>query len=319
VHFKILTLELETPILFVFFRRPDTAIRVFREIRKARPKKLFLAADGPREHLPNEARLCEQTRKDIESLIDWPCDVHRLYQEKNLGCREAVSSAIDWFFDNVEEGIILEDDTLPSPSFFRFAETMLERYRGDARVMHVSGNNHQHGRIRGDGAYYASRFAHSWGWATWRRAWNLYDREMSGFPRNWDEIASLCNLPSRIKDWWNMALKNTRDGVVNTWDFQWHYTVMKHEGICLLPNRNLVENVGVGEAATHMKKKDVASSITIGKLCHFTPPSNLEICSEADLFDFDHAVTNQKLPWRSPAEVLRSWIFGWKQKQSRDE
>jgi hypothetical protein len=298
-----------TPVLFLFFNRPETTARVFATIRSAKPEKLYLAADGPRAGRSEEAELCRKTRATVEEMIDWPCEVHRLYREENLGCRLAVSSAIDWFFSHVEEGIILEDDALPSPSFFEFAETMLKRYRVDSRVMHISGNNHQHGRIRGDGAYYASRFAHSWGWATWRRSWNLYDREMSGFPGNWDEIASRCNLPSRIKVWWNMVLKNTREGVVNTWDFQWHYTVMKHQGVCLIPNRNLVENIGVGEAATHMKQRDVASSITIGKLRYFTRPSDLEICREADLFDFDHAVTNQKLPWRSPAEVLRSWQF----------
>ncbi len=304
---------MKTPILFLFFNRPETTAKVFQAIRAAKPDRLFLAADGPRSERDGEAELCRETRSTVEEMIDWPCEVQRLYREENLGCRVAVSSAIDWFFNHVEEGIILEDDTLPSDNFFNFASTMLERYRGDARVMHISGNNHQHGRIRGDGAYYASRFAHSWGWATWRRAWNLYDSEMSGFPRNWDEIAALCNLSSRIKDWWIIALKNTREGVVNTWDFQWHYTVMKHEGICLIPNRNLVENIGVGEAATHMTKRNVASSITIEQLLYFTPPSDLEICREADLFDFDHAVTNQKLPWRNPYEVLRSWMFEWRQ------
>lgn len=301
-------------LLFLFFTRPETTAKVFQAIRAAKPDRLFLAADGARSQRAGETELCRETRASVEEMINWPCEVHRLYREENLGCRVAVFSAIDWFFDHVEEGIILEDDTLPSPGFFSFAETMLERYRDDARVMHVSGNNHQHGRIRGDGAYYASRFAHSWGWATWRRAWNLYDREMSGFPRNWDEIAARCKLPSRIKDWWKMALNNTRAGVVNTWDFQWHYTVMKHQGVSLIPNRNLVVNIGVGDAATHMKKRDVASSITIGELRHFTPPSHLEICGEADLFDFDHAVTNQKLPWRNPSEVLRSWMFEWRQR-----
>ena len=207
-----------------------------------------------RANIPGENQLCAKTQHEIESLIDWDCEVKRLYREENLGCRVAVSSAIDWFFSHVEEGIILEDDTLPSESFFSFAETMLTRYRGDDKVMHVSGNNFQHGRIIGDGAYYLSRFAHSWGWATWRRAWSLYDQKMSGFPENWEEIASRCDLQARISDWWRIALKNTRDGVVNTWDFQWHFTVMKHQGICILPNRNLVINIGVGDNATHMKK-----------------------------------------------------------------
>lgn len=300
---------MKAPVLFLFFNRPDATVRVLAAIRSAKPEKLFLAADGPRSKIEGDAALCLKTRDTVESMIDWPCEVQRLYREENLGCRIAVSSAIDWFFSHVEEGIILEDDTIPAPSFFNFADTMLERYRDDNLVMHISGNNHQHGRIRGDGAYYASRFAHSWGWATWRRAWKLYEREMLGFPEDWEGVSNRCNLPQRIKDWWHQALSNTRQGVVNTWDFQWHYTVMKHQGVCLIPNRNLVENIGVGEAATHMKKRDVASSIRVERLCRFDPPSSLEINWRADEFDFDHAVTNQKLPWRTPAEVLRSWKF----------
>lgn len=305
---------MKTPILFVFFKRPETTCKVFQAIRSVRPDCLFLAADGPHRERDGESARCAETRRLVESLIDWPCELHRLYREENLGCRTAVSTAIDWFFDHVEEGIIQEDDTLPSESFFRFAETMLDRYRNDDRVLHVSGNNHQHGRIRGDGAYYASRFAHSWGWATWRRAWKLYERNLSGFPENWDDIAKRCDLPPRIKDWWHLALSNTRQGVVDTWDFQWHYTVMKHQGVCIIPNRNLVINIGVGDAATHMKSRDIASTIRMEELLRFDPPSFLDINCEADAFDFDHAVTNQKLPWRTPAEVLGSWKFEMWQK-----
>ena len=308
---------MKASVLFLFFNRPETTIKVFETIRSAKPEKLFLAADGPRADRAGDAALCQETRRLVEAMIDWPCEVQRLYREVNLGCRVAVSSAIDWFFTHVDEGIVLEDDTLPSPSFFQFAETMLERYRDNNRVMHISGNNHQHGRIRGDGAYYASQFSHSWGWATWGRAWKLYDPKMTGFPENWDVISARCDLPQRIKEWWTMALNNTRAEVVNTWDFQWHYTVMKNQGVSLIPNRNLVENIGVGAEATHMKKQDVASSIRIEKLSRFDPPTNLEVCKEGDAFDFDHAVTNQKVPWRSPAEVLRFWMFNYQQMKAR--
>jgi len=300
---------LNSPVLFLLFNRPKTAKAVFATIRDARPQRLFLTADGPRESVAGEDKLCHETRASVEAMIDWPCEVHRLYREDNLGCQKAVSSAIDWFFSQVEEGIILEDDTLPDPSFFQYAETLLERYRHNREVMHISGNNHQHGRIRGDGAYYASRFAHSWGWATWRRAWKLYERDMAGFPEEWDSIAARCNLQIPIKTWWKTALENTRAGVVNTWDFQWHYTIMKHAGMCLIPNQNLVVNIGVGAEATHMKKKDVASSIQLGRLSRFDAPSSLEINQEADFFDFRYSVTNHPLPWRNPSEVWREWKF----------
>jgi len=307
---------LNTPVLFLIYNRPEHSLRVLQAIRETRPTRLFLAADGPKASVEGDSELCKQTRKHIDGAIDWECDVRRLYRDENLGCKIAVSSAIDWFFSEVDEGIILEDDTLPTRSFFRFAETMLERYRDDATVLHVSGNNHQHGRIRGNGAYYASRFAHSWGWATWRRAWNLYDITMLGFPEEWDRIAASCSLPWEISEWWKMWLHNTRLGVINTWDFQWHYTVMKNQGVCLIPNRNLVENIGVGDAATHMKKLDVASSIKLAHLAHFYPPSSLEICQKADKFDFDYSVTNQKTPWRNLNELVCSWKFEHQQRNA---
>ena len=300
---------LKTPVLFIFFKRPLVTERVFKTIRAARPDRIFLAADGPRQDRRGEADLCNKTRALIEEMIDWPCEVNRLYRSRNLGCRVAVSSAIEWFFEHVEEGIILEDDTLPSESFFRFAETMLARYQDDDKVMHVSGNNFQYGRVRGDGAYYASRLPHSWGWATWRRAWRLYDQQMSSFPEDWKEISKMCRLSEQVSDWWRTALSNTRKGVVDTWDFQWHYTVMKNQGVCLIPNRNLVTNIGVGEAATHMKKCDVASSVKMEKLSRFNAPSFLEVDAKADIFDFKHSITNRKVYPRSFIDVLVSWKF----------
>jgi hypothetical protein len=140
---------------------------------------------------------------------------------------------------------------------------------------------------------------------------------MAGFPENWSAVSAQCRLAEPIQRWWKMALENTRAGVVNTWDFQWHYTIMKNKGVCLIPNRNLVCNIGVGADATHMKTKDVASSIRPGCLTRFDAPSSLEINWDADQFDFDHSVTNRPPPWRTPAEVWREWRFKKKQSAAR--
>jgi hypothetical protein len=285
---------METPVLFIFFNRADLAKKVFSTIRCARPKYLFLAADGPRETFPHEAETCMQTRANLEALIDWPCNVSYLYRNKNLGCQHAVSSAIDWFFANVEEGIILEDDTMPGKHFFRFAETLLERYRNTENVMHISGNNFQFGRVRGDGAYYASRFAHSWGWATWRRAWKRYEIDIPDFPQKWKQVAAECNLSSDIANWWEHNLQATKSGRSNTWDFQWHYAIMKYTGISLIPNVNLVKNIGVGVNATHMQGRHIASSIGCRPLNSFSVPSQLDVCYEADQFDFQFILKNKK-------------------------
>ena len=162
------------PILFLIFNRPQLTARVFAAIREAQPSQLYVAADGPRSNRPGEADLCEQARRVING-VDWPCEVKTLYRQENLGCRQAVSSAITWFFDNVEAGVVLEDDCLPIESFFRFCSELLIRYRDDTRIGMISGNNHGF-RIYDDSLSYSfSKHGAIWGWASWRRAWRLYD------------------------------------------------------------------------------------------------------------------------------------------------
>ena len=157
----------QSPVLFLVFNRPDTTLRVFSEIRKAQPKKLYIAADGPRAERPNEDLLCQQTL-DIFKKIDWPCEIQTLFRKENLGCKEAVSSAITWFFEREEEGIILEDDCLPAPSFFRYCDTLLEKYRFDTRIRHIAGVNHHSGKRWGDASIFFANHTHVWGWASWR-------------------------------------------------------------------------------------------------------------------------------------------------------
>jgi hypothetical protein len=306
-----------TPILFLIFNRAELSARVFKKIREAKPCRLFIAADGPRKSLAGETELCQETRGIVDAMIDWPCEVYRLYRNENLGCQKAVSSAIDWFFSQVEEGIILEDDTLPHVSFFQYSETLLDRYRNCPDVMHISGNNFQFGRIRGNGAYYASRFAHSWGWATWRRAWSKYNISMPDFPHVWAEIASKCSLSQEISDWWKCNLEMAKAGQCNTWDYQWHYTIMNHQGICLIPNLNLVENIGVGIDATHMQGENIASTIHKNSLNWFGRPKELKICHEADAFDFQFALKNQRPPVLSFQEFFQKLKFQYYANKSR--
>jgi hypothetical protein len=291
-------------ILFLFFNRPETAGSVFAKIRVARPERLFLAADGPRSTIAGDAELCQKTRASVEGLIDWPCEVHRLYRDINLGCREAVSSAIDWFFSHVEEGIILEDDTLPDPSFFHFANAMLERYRKNPVVMHISGNNYQDRRIRGSGSYYYSQWAHSWGWATWRRAWKHYCVDISGFEQDWDSLSADLAFSRDRKCWWFESLKGCASGTISTWDFQWHYAIMKQQGLCLIPQMNLVKNIGVGSAATHTHSHTNTTLTQASSLRFFTAPSMLNINHDWDEFDFTHSVMNRPYPRLS----LWEWI-----------
>lgn len=241
---------IKTPILFLIFSRPDTTQMVFQAIRKARPGRLFVAADGPRENRPEEAEKCQACRAIIDQ-VDWECEVHTLFRETNLGLKLAVSSAITWFFDQVEEGIILEDDCIPSQSFFCFCQELLEKYRDDERVMSICGNNFQDGRERGDGTYYFSRVPGIWGWATWRRAWKLFDPESKTFPQ-FKEQQQIKNIfQDKISQRFFISkIQDARNGG-NTWGFPWVYAVLANNGLCATPNVNLVSNCGCGPDAVH--------------------------------------------------------------------
>ncbi len=244
---------LKTPVLFLIFNRPDETFRVFEEIKKQKPKYLYIAADGPRHHKQGEKELCEQTRS-ITKKIDWDCEVKTLFREKNLGCKYAVAEAISWLFDNVEEGIILEDDCLPSQSFFRFCEEMLQRYRHDTRIMHISGENPLDEKI-GDGDYYFNKIPHIWGWATWGRAWQFYDVEMRSY-KKFKEQSGMKNVFQRElhRVYWEKCLDEAVTG--NTWDNMWFYTVFSNNGLCINSNINFISNIGFGENSLHTFEAD---------------------------------------------------------------
>lgn len=240
------------PVLFLVFARPDTTARVFEQIRASKPSQLFVAADGPRSDRPGEWERCLATRKIVDEGVDWPCDVQKLYREKNLGCRRAVAGAIDWFFEQVPEGIILEDDTLPHQDFFSYCTTLLERYRDDSRVMHIGGFNAASGRMKVRGGCWFSHHAWIWGWATWRRAWKLYDRDMS----TWDErfkVLSSTFASGWEQAFWLAAWRECREDPkkADTWDFPWMYTVRSLKGHSVLPTGNLIKNIGFNSFATH--------------------------------------------------------------------
>jgi hypothetical protein len=245
---------LNTPVLLIIFNRADTTKLVFEAIRKARPPRLYVAADGPRPHVESDKIKCAEARKVVEN-VDWPCEVKTLFRDQNLNCGKAPSSAITWFFEHEEQGIILEDDCLPSPSFFRFCEELLEKYKDDTRIMHIGGNNFQYGwQNDKNHSYYFSRNGYIWGWATWRRAWKLYDFDMklydklkaNGFFN--DFFLNRLEKMYRLKKFDKTVAKR---GNVDWWDYQWEFTRLAHSGLSIVPNKNLIKNLGFGEGATH--------------------------------------------------------------------
>jgi len=247
---------LKAPIAFLIFNRPDTTERVFREIAKARPSKLLVVADGPRPDKAGEAERCASARAVIER-VDWDCEVLKNYSEDNLGCRKRVSSGLDWVFSTVEEAIVLEDDCLPSPSFFPFCEELLERYRHDGRVMQICGANFLKGWRRNEYSYYFSNYGPIWGWASWRRAWKFYDVEMKLWPELKEKkvLEDFCVNSEEVESRQGIYDK-VFSGEIDTWDYQWGFAKLINSGLSITPNANLISNIGFGAGATHTASED---------------------------------------------------------------
>ncbi|OKH52139.1 hemolytic protein HlpA-like protein [Calothrix sp. HK-06] len=244
---------MKTPVAFIIFRRPQTTEKVFEAIRQAKPSKLLVIADGPRPNVHGEAEKCYTTREIIKR-VDWDCEVLTNFSDTNLGCKLRVSSGLDWVFKNVEEAIILEDDCLPHPTFFNFCEELLNKYRDDKRIMVISGNNFQFGQIRNQDDYYFSRYNHCWGWATWKRAWQLFDIEMKLWPKVFKEgwLQDILKNPQSVK-YWAKNFQSVYEGKIDTWDYIWVYSCWLQNSLAILPNRNLVSNIGFYSEATHSK------------------------------------------------------------------
>lgn len=275
-----------TPILFVIFNRPDTTERVFESIKKIRPSRLFIAADGARPDKEGESKLCEQTRTITES-IDWPCEVKRKYSDTNRGSKLTMSDAITWFFENVEEGIILEDDCLPDRTFYHFCEELLSKYRNEDSVKMISGNNFQFGKKYGNESYYFSRLPSIWGWATWRRAWQAYDIDMKSFPAFKQAGTIKTMLQDKAMQKFMMGLfEKVYKNEMNTWAARFIYAIYAHNGVAILPSVNLVSNIGFGDSATNTKDDSVLSNMKAESLSTIVHPKSITINEEADRNSF---------------------------------
>ena len=240
---------MKSAVLFLIFNRPDTTRQVFEAIRIAQPPRLYIAADGPRKERAGEAECCEVTRR-IATDVDWPCEVITLFREENLGCKIAVSSAITWFFEQEEKGIILEDDCLPAQSFFGFCDELLIKYESDQRIMMISGHNKQTNWKKEDNDYFFSNLGGIWGWASWRRAWSTYDIEMKNI-NNFISQNGFFNLLMDIGATRRRDMEKVNSNNINAWDYQWGFARHINNGLSCVPSSNLIENIGFGIDATH--------------------------------------------------------------------
>lgn len=309
-------MSFSTPVAFIIFNRPDLTEIVFQAIRQAKPQKLLVVADGPR--FPEEAEKCEKARGVIDK-VDWNCEVLTNFSETNLGCKGRVSSGLDWVFSEVEEAIILEDDCLPAQTFFYFCQTLLEHYRHDERVMHISGNNFQGGQNITEYSYYFSKYAHIWGWASWRRAWRHYDVNM----KTWSEYKNLGLISSAWEDayeqkYWVGIFECIFNGALDTWDYQWLYACWCQNGLSIIPKFNLVSNIGFRPDATHTFGESPLSRMQTTDIWEINHPPFIVKYQEADAYTFDHVFGGLAMRYADTlAAKVRQYVGELKRKMKK--
>lgn len=238
----------ETPVLFLIFNRPDLSSKIIKQISKVRPRYLFLAADGPRETILDDQENCIKAREIVMNSIDWDCKVSTLFRENNLGCAKAVSQAINWFFDHVEKGIILEDDCYPNIDFFYYSQFMLNYYEGrDDNILHITGTNPLVESENIDSIFF-TKYTNVWGWATWKYAWNKFNfNTIKIEPENVDYY----KFSKMESEYWNNISISLIENKVDSWAYRWQFSVWGNRGMSIFPSKNLVSNIGFRAGATH--------------------------------------------------------------------
>lgn len=261
-----MTQQLQTPVVFIIFNRPQTTLKVFEAIRQAKPQKLLIIADAPRSHKADDHEKCLAARAIVEN-VDWECDISYNYSENNLGCAKRIETGLDWVFELVEEAIILEDDCLPEHSFFRFCEELLDRYRDDERVMHVGGHNRLYCWKPGHQSYHFSYiYGSPHGWATWRRAWSAYNQPTKA----WNDQEIICYLkkvledPQPLQQFLSLCEKIfTHPNYLDEWGYKWTFVKLARGGLSAIPGVNMVNHIGSGSDATHIKHKTALNGTSI--------------------------------------------------------
>ncbi|MDB5018482.1 MAG: hypothetical protein JWQ84_3314 [Mucilaginibacter sp.] len=297
-------------VLFVIFNRPDTTRRVFDQIKAAEPKRLYVAADAPRKDHLHDIVLCREAR-EIATAIDWNCELKTLFRDENAGCRDGVSDAINWFFDQEEEGIILEDDCLPANSFFKFCDVLLEKYRHDTRIRHITGCNLQLGKKWGEYSYYFSNRIHVWGWASWKRAWNDYDKDLIKY--NEEEITNkMKNIydDALVVESWVNIFKEVKAGKINSWAYPLDFVNFFNNGLVIIPNENLISNIGFSSNATHtIQEESVYANIPLSEIEEITHPVFIVPEKRADLsiMNRDFHIAERRRKQNSLKSRIKKW------------
>ena len=247
-------MQLDTAVLMLFFIRDDTFAKVFERVREMKPKRLYLFQDGPREGRGDEEKI-ERCRKICEN-IDWDCEVFRNYQEKNLGCDPSEYASISWAVERAEKLIILEDDDVPSKSFFRYCDELLNKYRDDKRVFMICGRN-QLGEVECDSSYFFTKSDSIWGWATWKDRWEKCDTKHEFLLDRRLVKKIIKNSPSRfdgklfIKKCRLHREKTLATGKPASYETPIRAAMYLNDTVSAEPRVNLINNIGITGDSEH--------------------------------------------------------------------
>jgi hypothetical protein len=294
---------MNTAVAYFIFNRPNHTQKSFDVLRKNKIKTLFIIADGPRDNNQIELEKCNEVRA-IVSKIDWPCKVYLNYSDTNLGLKKRISTGLNWVFKHVEKAIILEDDCIPNNDFFYYCEMLLEKYKDNSKIWVITGNNFQDGIKRGEETYYFSKYPHIWGWATWKRAWDYYDGELTFF-RKWIKSSDWYEkMPDKVeREYWESILSKVIIGEINTWDYAWNACVWYHGGLTATPSKNLVSNIGFGKEGTNtLETESIYSNMkteTLGEIKH---PQEIIINRAADKYTFENNYGGKN--YRQPRKTI---------------
>lgn len=311
---------INTPVLLIGFNRPENMGEVFAQIKKAQPQKLYIAVDGAREGREGEAEKTQECQA-FAKQVDWPCELHTLFREKNAGCALGVSGAISWAFETEDKLIILEDDCVPVQSFFTFCDEMLERYKDDTRIWQVSGRSyHANSKFFKDSDYIFSHYAHIWGWATWKRCWQHFDLKMSDFPEFIATGGALnvyqdSYLAKKANKGYSRIYANIDKVSSHTWDYQWSYTKLKNSGLGIIPMKNLIHNIGsaYGAHASGPYVEDIPSEEMSSIIRH---PYFIIDNSSFDLYHYkNHIFKNSSVFKKVVGKIRREGLFTILKKQ----
>lgn len=296
--------QLTTPVVFIIFNRFKEAEKVFEQIAIAKPQKLFVISDGPRSSKPGELDQVNKVRALIDR-IDWPCEIYKNFADQNLGCRDRIATGLDWVFDQVESAIILEDDCLPDQTFFRFCQEMLEKYKGAFGVSHITGSNII-GKKSNSESYLFSNYTQIWGWATWSRVWSKYDVGVKFWPsfKKTHQFSRLAGS-GNAKRYWIHSVNEVYKGKIDTWDFQFSMLNWINNQVTVVPNKNLISNIGFGINATHtqIENHDLSKLETTQMIFPLTHPSTMSVDNDYD-YELSHKFFNMSLK-----NAVLSYIF----------